>query len=97
MEGVETLFKKNFVESASTHEPLYVALQNGNHYYCLRCLVLEKIEVEFDTKSELLQHIEIAHPSLFDYISEHSFRPISQKERAEPSPTKRTHVSPSLY
>jgi hypothetical protein len=77
VEGAITLFKRNFVESASTQEPLYVALRNGNRYYCLQCLVGEKVEVEFETESDLLQHIEVAHPHLFDYISEHSFRPIS--------------------
>ena len=97
VEGAITLFKSNFVESASTQEPLYVALRNGKHYYCLQCLVSEKIEVEFETKSDLLQHIEVAHPHLFDYLSEHPFRPISQQEREEPPLTKRTRVSPSLY
>lgn len=71
MEGFETLFKSNFVVSSSSHEPLYVALKHGSRLFCLPCLVLEKVEVELQTHSELLNHIEVVHPRLFQYLLEH--------------------------
>jgi hypothetical protein len=80
MEGFETLFKSNFVESTSSHEPLYVALKRENRLFCLPCLVLEKVEVELQTHSELLNHIEVVHPRLFQYLLEHDSSLLSARE-----------------
>jgi len=73
MEGFETLFKSNFVESCSPYEPIYVALKNEGRLLCLPCLVFEKVEVELQTHSELLSHIEVVHPRLFQYLLDHDF------------------------
>ena len=68
MEGFETLFKRNFVETSFPYKPVYVALKNDDRLLCLQCLVLEKVEVELQTQSELLNHIEVVHPRLFNFL-----------------------------
>lgn len=80
MEGFECLLQRNFVELSSTQGPLYVALQKGEHVFCLACLLSEKVEVEFNTKSELLNHIEVAHPHLFDFMLKHASNLIPSSE-----------------
>ena len=75
VEGFECLFRRSFVELSSAQGPLYVALRRGKHVLCLLCLLSEKVEVEFDTKSELLSHIEVAHTRLFDFMSKHTLNP----------------------
>lgn len=80
MEGFETLFKRNFIESSSPHEPIYVALKNEDHLFCLQCLVLEKVEVALQTESELLNHIEVVHPRLFNFLLKHHFNSLHASE-----------------
>lgn len=66
--GFEYLFQRNFVEFSSPKGPLYVALRKGKSVLCLPCLLLEKVEVEFNTKSEFLSHVKVAHSHLHDLI-----------------------------
>jgi len=80
VEGFETLFKSNFVESASTVEPVYVALKQERHLLCLPCLVLEKVEVRLETERELLNHIEVVHPRLYQYLLEKGYSPLPVSE-----------------
>jgi hypothetical protein len=80
MEGFETLFKRNFIESSPPHEPIYLALKNEDHLFCLQCLVLEKVEVELQTESELFNHIEVVHPRLFNFLLKHHFNALHASE-----------------
>ncbi len=80
MERFELLFKSNFVESASAFEPVYVALKQEHHLLCLPCLVFEKVEVRLETQKELLNHIEVVHPHLFQYLVANGCSPLPTSE-----------------
>jgi hypothetical protein len=61
---IEYLLKNNYVELPSAYGSIFVALQKGKKLLCLPCLLLEKMEVEFRTKTELLNHIDGVHSHL---------------------------------
>ncbi|MFQ6076413.1 MAG: hypothetical protein ACE5Z5_09820 [Candidatus Bathyarchaeia archaeon] len=72
----QILLEDKFLDVSSPWGRLFVGVKTGRGYRCLLCCIRRGNRTDYNSKDDLLDHIELEHPELFEYLLKYASTPL---------------------